>query len=92
MTQVGVALTRQLQNLNLENSVIDLPGVGPSIKEKLERLGIYTIQDLLFQLPLKYQDRTKVVPISDSTSYDEVQIEGEIIASEVVFREAEFNL
>ena len=86
MAQVGVALTRQLQNLNLENSVIDLPGVGPSIKEKLERLGIYTIQDLLFQLPLKYQDRTKVVPISDSTSYDEVQIEGEIIASEVVFR------
>ena len=86
MIQVGVALTRQLQNLNLENSVIDLPGVGPSTKVKLERLGVYTIQDLLFQLPLKYQDRTKIVPISESSLYDEVQIEGEIMTSEIVFR------
>lgn len=86
MIQVGVALTRQLQNLNLDNLVNDLPGVGPSTKEKLKRLGIHTIQDLLFQLPLKYQDRTKIVPISESSAYDEVQIEGEIMASEIVFR------
>ena len=40
MMQVEVALTKRLQNLNLGNSVIELPGVGPSIEEKLSRLGI----------------------------------------------------
>ena len=86
MMQIGVALTQHLQNLNLQNSVTELPGVGSSTKEKLGRLGIQTIQDLLFQLPLKYQDRTKIIPIINSTIHDEVQIEGKITSSKIIFR------
>ena len=86
MMQVGVALTRFLQNLNLENSITELPGVGASTEEKLNRLGIHTVQDLLFQLPLKYQNRTKITPISKSLIKEEVQVEGEIISSKIIFR------
>lgn len=86
MMQVGVALTRFLQNLNLENSINELPGVGASTEEKLNRLGIHTVQDLLFQLPLKYQNRTEITPISKSLIKEEVQVEGEIISSKIIFR------
>lgn len=40
-----------------------LKGVGPRIAEKLQRLGINTVQDVLFHLPARYEDRTRIVPI-----------------------------
>ncbi len=44
-------------------SISALKGVGPRIAERLKRLGITTIQDLLFHLPSRYEDRTRVTPI-----------------------------
>ena len=43
--------------------VARLKGVGPRVAERLARLSIHTVQDLLFHLPLRYQDRTRIVPI-----------------------------
>jgi ATP-dependent DNA helicase RecG len=43
--------------------VTTLKGIGPAAAKKLERLGLRTVQDLLFHLPFRYQDRTRVVPI-----------------------------
>ena len=40
-----------------------LRGVGPALATTLERIGLSTVQDLLFHLPLRYEDRTRVVPI-----------------------------
>ncbi|MCZ6459131.1 MAG: hypothetical protein O6766_07175, partial [Gammaproteobacteria bacterium] len=40
-----------------------LKGVGPSLKEKLARLGILRTMDLLVHLPLRYQDRSRVVSL-----------------------------
>ncbi len=41
-----------------------LKGVGPKLKEKLEqRLGWHSVQDVLFHLPFRYQDRTRLTPI-----------------------------
>jgi len=45
---------------NAQHSLLDLKGVGPSLLEKLSRLGLSTAQDLLFHLPLRYQDRTRI--------------------------------
>ena len=39
-----------------------LQGVGPRLLERLQRLGIRTLEELLFHLPLRYQDRTRVTP------------------------------
>ncbi len=41
-----------------------LKGIGPKMAEKLERLGLRTIQDMLFHLPARYQDRTKLSAIA----------------------------
>jgi len=41
-----------------------LTGIGSQSAARLEKLGIHTLQDLLFHLPLRYQDRSRIVPIS----------------------------
>ena len=62
-----------------------LKGVGPSIEKKLHNLGIENVQDLLFHLPLRYQDRTRIASINKVRFGDHVQLEGEIVASKILF-------
>jgi ATP-dependent DNA helicase RecG len=64
-------------------SVEVLKGVGPSVAARLEKLGIYRVQDLLFHLPLRYEDRTRVVPIGSLQHGQQAVIEGVIEHSEV---------
>jgi ATP-dependent DNA helicase RecG len=66
-------------------SVGTLHGVGPQLETKLKKLGLYTVQDLLFHLPLRYIDRTQITPIGGIQPMTEVVIEGEVRASDVVF-------
>ncbi|MDH3342351.1 MAG: ATP-dependent DNA helicase RecG, partial [Gammaproteobacteria bacterium] len=66
-------------------SVQTLKGVGPAVASKLEKLGITTIQDVLFHLPLRYEDRTRVVPIGALQVGQKVVIEGVIEHAEVRF-------
>ena len=44
--------------------VTGLTGIGPQTTVRLQKLGIKTLQDLLFHLPQRYQDRTRVTPIA----------------------------
>ncbi|MFT7128531.1 MAG: ATP-dependent DNA helicase RecG, partial [Gammaproteobacteria bacterium] len=53
--------------------------------EKLSALGICTVQDLLFHLPLRYQDRTSITPIAALQIGSDCVIEGEIIAADITF-------
>jgi ATP-dependent DNA helicase RecG len=62
-----------------------LRGVGPRVAGRLARLGIASVQDLLFHLPLRYQDRTRVARIADLRAGDEALVEGEIRAAEIGF-------
>ncbi len=62
-----------------------LTGVGPALAEKLDRLGLRTVADLLFHLPLRYEDRTRVTPIARLQSREPAQIEGEITGAEIAF-------
>jgi ATP-dependent DNA helicase RecG len=69
-----------------ERPVTALRGVGPALAEALGRLGLHSVQDVLFHLPLRYEDRTRVVPIGGLRNGDRAVIEGEIQLAEVVFR------
>ena len=55
-----------------------LKRVGPRVRERLGRLGIGTVQDLLFHLPVRYQNRSRVVPLAELTPGAEVQVEGQV--------------
>ncbi|WP_027853423.1 ATP-dependent DNA helicase RecG [Marinobacterium litorale] len=64
--------------------VTRLKGVGTAMELKLQRLGITSIQDLLLHLPLRYQDRTRVLPIGSLRPGDEGVVEGNIAAGDIV--------
>ncbi|WP_193860904.1 ATP-dependent DNA helicase RecG [Aeromonas veronii] len=61
-----------------------LKGVGSKMLEKLERLGLATVQDLLLHLPLRYEDRTQVWPIGDLPPGLHGAVEGEIQDTQLV--------
>ena len=69
-----------------ERPVTTLKGVGPSVAEHLARLGIGTVQDLLFHLPLRYEDRTRVTPIGALQHGVDAVVEGVVELAEVAFR------
>ena len=53
--------------------------------ERLQRLGIRTVQDVLFHLPARYEDRTRVVPMGSVYPGDHVVVQGEVDLAEVRF-------
>ena len=57
----------------------ELKGVGPKIQEKLNKLGIYQVEDLLFHIPSKYLDKTTISPIFDLKENQSALVQGEII-------------
>ncbi|WP_286240882.1 ATP-dependent DNA helicase RecG [Neptuniibacter halophilus] len=66
-----------------EIPVSELKGVGAALELKLHNLGIRTLQDLLFHLPLRYQDRTRILPIGSLRPGDECVIEGEVKLADI---------
>ncbi|MEM1440322.1 MAG: ATP-dependent DNA helicase RecG [Pseudomonadota bacterium] len=70
----------------LDAPVTALSGVGPAIAGKLERLGVERVADLLFQLPIRYEDRTRVTPVGAALAGTRCVIHAEILLAEVVFR------
>ncbi|MGB5539433.1 MAG: OB-fold nucleic acid binding domain-containing protein, partial [Gammaproteobacteria bacterium] len=66
-------------------SVTMLKGVGPRLAERLLRLNIRTVQDVLFHLPLRYEDRTRIVPMGAVRLGEHVVVQGEVDLAEVKF-------
>src|SRR3990172_7504309 len=62
-----------------------LPGVGDKLKQKLRRLGIEKVQDLLFLLPNRYIDRTRLTPIGALRPGQTALAQGAIELSQVKF-------
>ena len=68
-----------------ELSVTTLKGVGPRIAERLGGLGIESVQDILFHLPLRYQDRTRVRPLGAVRPGEHVVIEASVDHAQIRF-------
>jgi ATP-dependent DNA helicase RecG len=66
--------------------VTALRGVGAALAARLERLGVQRIADLLFLLPLRYEDRTRVTAIGALTLGGRAAVEGEVQLTEVAYR------
>ena len=65
--------------------VTQLRGVGPKLAAKLADAGIRRVEDLLFHLPLRYQDRTRVTPIGATQEGVDVVIEGDVRVADIAF-------
>ena len=61
-----------------ERQVQSLRGVGPRVAARLANLSIESVQDLLFHLPLRYQDRTRLSPLGTLQAGQEVLVEGSL--------------
>lgn len=55
-----------------------LPGVGVKLAQRLSQCGIVTVADLMFHLPYRYQDRTRVLAIRDARPQDWAVMVGHI--------------
>lgn len=58
-----------------------LNGAGPKTAALLSHLNIHTIQDLLFHLPYRYEDRTQIIPLRRLVPGEQAVIEGIIVSS-----------
>ena len=61
-----------------------LKGVGAALAEKFARVGLENLQDILFHLPLRYQDRTRVTPIGALRPGQDAVIEGVVAGADIV--------
>lgn len=73
----------QASSVLQEFSCSKLKGVGPKVTSHLEKLGIKSLQDLLFHLPLRYEDRTHFKVINQLILGDHVQVVGEIVQCDI---------
>ncbi|MDF2153973.1 ATP-dependent DNA helicase RecG [Vibrio sp. CAU 1672] len=62
-----------------------LSGVGAKVAEKLAKIGLLSVQDLLFHLPLRYEDRTRVYPIVKLHAGLWAAVQGKVMAVDTIF-------
>ena len=59
----------------LSDPLISISGLGKKTSERLNQLGIYTLEHLLFHLPNRYQDKTHITPLSEAQVGSEILVE-----------------
>ncbi len=69
----------------IPHKLTELRGVGPKLAARLQDYGVNGVEDLLFHLPLRYQDRTRVTPVAALRPGQEAVVEGTIKVCDVAF-------
>ncbi len=67
-------------NVKLDTPAQYLKGVGPKLAKLLKKLGVETIEDLIYLFPRAYEDRTNIKPIGSLSSSDFEVVKGEVIS------------
>ena len=62
-----------------------LKGVGSKVAEKLNKLGLFTVQDVLFHLPHRYEDRTRIYAVAECRPFTHVSIQGEVKSADIQY-------
>jgi ATP-dependent DNA helicase RecG len=70
----------------LSEALTTLKGIGPALAKKLEKLGLSRVEDLLFLLPLRYEDRTQLIKIGALVAGKRCLTTGEVLLAETAYR------
>ncbi len=62
----------------LSSPVTSISGIGEALSQKLERLGVSTVFDLLYHLPFRFEDRRHISPASQVQTGETVTVQGTI--------------
>ncbi len=71
---------------DLASPLTVLSGIGPALADKLGRLNLHRVEDLLFLLPLRYEDRTQLVKLGALEAGSRCLVSGEVLLAETVYR------
>jgi len=66
------------RRISLDQGLIRVPGVGEKTGDRLAKLGLYTVRDLLFYYPRDHIDYARQVPIEDLEPGETVTIVGTV--------------
>ncbi len=69
---------------SLSDPIISISGLGQKTSDRLNQLGIHTLEHLLFHLPSRYQDKTTITLLSNASADKEILIEASIDRVEVI--------
>jgi ATP-dependent DNA helicase RecG len=75
-----------VQDVKLDADLSVLKGVGPALKSTLGKLDLQRVEDLLFLLPLRYEDRTHMTPLGALRPGKRAMVSGEVLLAETVYR------
>jgi ATP-dependent DNA helicase RecG len=76
----------------LDFPVEGLKGVGPKSLVAFKSLGIHTLKDMLFHLPQRYEDRTRITPIAVARPGDKVLLDVTVLSGSVQYAKRRFLL
>ncbi len=62
------------------NNIRYIKGIGPKREKIFNRLGIYTIRDLLYYFPLRYEDRRNIKKINQLKEDEVSLVEAKVLA------------
>jgi len=65
--------------MELSTHLAELKGIGPAILKKLKKLGIETVSDLIFHFPFRYEDFSKIIPISNVKLNETCCVQAEVL-------------
>lgn len=71
--------------LTLQSAVMYLKGAGPALALRLRALNLERVQDLLFHLPTRYEDRRHFTALSQLKDGDEVLVRARVVQADVRF-------
>ncbi|VAX24881.1 ATP-dependent DNA helicase RecG [hydrothermal vent metagenome] len=74
------------KSIDIDQPVQYIKGVGPKKAERFEKLGVKTVGDLLFHLPLRYEDRSKFKTIAELEVGEVAVVKAKVKSARAMFR------
>ncbi|SNB45974.1 ATP-dependent DNA helicase RecG [Geobacter sp. DSM 9736] len=79
-----VPLRQAISRKNLETPIRFIKGIGPKLAETLSKKGIATVEDALYLLPHRYEDRRTILPIAKLKPGETCVFQGEVVTADAV--------